>query len=303
MHRKAERSHRALSSLILSAFAIFSITMLALNLLITRGQDYGWSLITFALVALTLVGAAVFIRVEKDKKNALIDFTLFKNKPYMGSTISNLLLNAIAGTLVVANTYVQVGRGFTSFQSGMLSIGYLVAVLAMIRVGEKILQKLGAKKPMVWGSIITTVGVGLMGFTFLPGIIYTVAVFIGFALFGLGLGIYATPSTDTAVSNAPPNKVGEASGLYKMASSLGGSFGVAISAAIYEAISVRGNVDLAATGGIIVNVVFGILSLASIMVMVPRDAGKGEGSGKRSTPAPTFYKIGIKHARRQRATD
>lgn len=112
--------------------AIFSITMLALNLLITRGQDYGWSLITFALVALTLVGAAVFIRVEKDKKNALIDFTLFKNKPYMGSTISNLLLNAIAGTLVVANTYVQVGRGFTSFQSGMLSIGYLVAVLAMI---------------------------------------------------------------------------------------------------------------------------------------------------------------------------
>ena len=51
----------------------------------------------------------------------------------------------IAGTLVVANTYVQVGRGFNSFQAGMLSLGYLVAVLAMIRVGEKILQKVGAK--------------------------------------------------------------------------------------------------------------------------------------------------------------
>ena len=64
------------------------------------------------------------------------------------------MLNAVAGTLVVANTYVQVGRGFTSFQSGMLSIGYLVAVLAMIRVGEKILQKVGAKKPMIWGTIL-----------------------------------------------------------------------------------------------------------------------------------------------------
>ena len=86
----------------------------------------------------------------------------------------------VAGTLVVANTYVQEGRGFTSFQSGMLSIGYLIAVLAMIRVGEKILQKVGAKKPMLWGTVLTLIGVGVMGLTFLPDVAYTVVVFIGF---------------------------------------------------------------------------------------------------------------------------
>ena len=53
-----------------------------------------------------------------------------KIKPYTGATVSNFLLNAIAGALVVANTYVQVGRGFTSLQSGMLSLGYLVVVLS-----------------------------------------------------------------------------------------------------------------------------------------------------------------------------
>lgn len=266
---------------------LFTITMLALNLVITRGQDFGWlSLSTLGLAAVTLIGLLFFVRVERKKEHALVDFALFKNKPYTGSTISNFLLNAIAGTLVVANTYVQVGRGFTAFQSGMLSVGYLVAVLAMIRVGEKILQRLGAKSPMIWGTVITTVGVGLMGFTFLPDLLYTIAVFIGFALFGLGLGIYATPSTDTAVSNAPANKVGEASGLYKMASSLGGSFGVAISAAVYGAISAAGNVNAAATGGIMINVAFGILSLISIIVLVPGDAGKG--GAVRSTPAPSF---------------
>jgi MFS transporter, DHA2 family, multidrug resistance protein len=257
-----------------SGLAIFAVTMLALNLVITRGQDYGWtSLLTLGLAALTIIGLIVFVKVEKNKEHALIDFSLFKNRPYTGATISNFLLNAIAGTLVVANTYVQVGRGFTSFQSGMLSIGYLVAVLAMIRVGEKILQKVGAKSPMIWGAIVTTVGVGLMGLTFLSGVIYTAVVFIGFALFGLGLGIYATPSTDTAVTNAPSNKVGEASGLYKMASSLGGSFGVAISATVYGTIAAAGNVHMAATGGIITNVIFGILSLLSIMFLVPGDAG------------------------------
>ena len=224
--------------------------------------------------------------MEKKKEHALIDFSLFKNKPYTGATVSNFLLNAIAGTLVVANTYVQVGRGFTAFQSGMLSLGYLVAVLAMIRVGEKILQKVGAKSPMIWGALITTIGVAVMGLTFLPGVIYTVVVFIGFALFGLGLGIYATPSTDTAVSNAPSNKVGEASGLYKMASSLGGSFGVAISAAVYGAIASMGSINAAATGGIMTNAIFGVLSLLSIIAMVPDKCRKEEAKNPSPSTKP-----------------
>lgn len=258
-----------------SGLGIFIITMLALNLFITRGSDWGWtSFLTLICAVIAIIGIIVFVKVELKKSVALIDFSLFKNKPYAGATYSNFLLNAIAGTLVVANTYVQVARGFTAFQSGMLSIGYLVAVLAMIRVGEKILQKSGAKSPMIWGALITTIGVALMGLTFLPGITYTVVVFIGFALFGLGLGIYATPSTDTSVSNSPSDKVGAAAGVYKMASSLGSAFGVAISASVYGAIAATSSVELAATGGIIVNVIFGILSIISIIFMVPGDAGK-----------------------------
>ena len=52
-------------------------------------------------------------------------------------------------------------------------------------------------------------------------------------LFGLGLGCYATPSTDTAVANAPENKIGVASGIYKMGSSLGGAMGIAVTASLF----------------------------------------------------------------------
>lgn len=261
----------------ISGLIVFIITMLALNIVITQGAGMGWtSWITIVLLVVAVIGAIVFIKVESGKSNALIDFGLFKNAPYTGATVSNFLLNAVAGTLVVANTYVQEGRGFTSFQSGMLSIGYLIAVLAMIRVGEKILQKIGAKKPMLLGTLLTLIGVGVMGLTFLPGVAYTVVVFIGFALFGLGLGIYATPSTDTAVSNAPNDKIGAASGIYKMASSLGSAFGVAISATIYAMIADKSGVDAAATGGIIANVIFAVIALLSIIFMVPNNAGKSE---------------------------
>ncbi len=258
-----------------SGLVAFIITMLALNLVITRGADFGWtSLLTLGLIAVTVIGIIVFFKIEVKKENQFIDFSLFKNKAYSGATISNFLLNAVAGTLVVANTYVQVGRGFTAFQSGMLSLGYLVSVLAMIRVGEKILQRTGARKPMVWGTILTGIGVGVMALTFLPGFMYTVVVFLGFMIFGIGLGMYATPSTDTAVSNAPDEKIGEASGLYKMASSLGGAFGVAISATIYGSISVVSSLEVAASAGIITNVVFAALALLSIIFLVPAKTGE-----------------------------
>ena len=126
-----------------TGLVIFIITMLALNVFINFGSDLGWtSLTTIVLAVIAIIGAIVFIKVEQGKDVVLIDFKLFKNKPYTGATLSNFLLNAIAGTLVVANTYVQMGRGFTEFQAGMLSLGYLVTVLATIRIGEKSYKEL-----------------------------------------------------------------------------------------------------------------------------------------------------------------
>ncbi|SOC43535.1 MFS transporter [Ureibacillus acetophenoni] len=280
-----------------AGLGIFIVTMIALNLFITYGAGWGWTSVNSLIaLAVAVIGLIVFVKVEKSKEVVLVDFAVFKNKAYTGATVSNFLLNAIAGALIVTNTYVQQGRGYSSFQSGMLSLGYLVVVLLMIRVGEKVLQRIGAKKPMIWGGIITTVGVAMMALTFLPGFAYTVSVFVGFALYGLGLGLYATPSTDTSVTNAPADKVGEAAGVYKMASSLGGAFGVAISATAYGAVAASGNFAAAGTVGLIVNIIFGTLSVISVMFLVPNNAGKTNVDTK-STPRKTISKkpaMGIK---------
>ena len=113
-----------------------------------------------------------------------------------------------------------------------------------------------------------------MGLTFLPDVAYTVVVFIGFALFGLGLGIYATPSTDTAVSNAPDDKIGAASGIYKMASSLGSAFGVAISATVYATIAASSSVECSSNWRYYCKCHFRQSFNLSIMFMVPNNAGK-----------------------------
>ena len=75
----------------------------------------------------------------------------------------------------------------------------------MIRVGEKLLQTFGCKKPMLIGTAVLIVGECLISLTFCQKY-YIICCIIGYLFFGLGLGIYATPSTDTAIANAPLEK-------------------------------------------------------------------------------------------------
>jgi DHA2 family multidrug resistance protein-like MFS transporter len=216
----------------------FMVMMIALQVFATQGASLGWtSLAALGLLAVTVVSGILFFRIESGNPNGFVDFTLFRNMTYTGATISNFLLNATAGILIVAMMLVQAGGGMTAQQAGLLTIGYAVAIVAFIRVGEKLLQRFGPRRPMIWGSLIVAAATLCLMPTNLMLGTYRILAIIGFTLFGLGLAFYATPSTDAALSALPDDKAGSGSGIYKMASSLGASFGVAISATIFTALS------------------------------------------------------------------
>lgn len=250
---------------------ILIVAMLSVNLIITQSSNYGFfSPLILMLIVIFIISIIVFVLFENKVKNPLIDFKLFKHKAYSGATVSNFLLNAVAGTLIVANTYFQSGLHFTSFQSGMMTITYLIAVLIMIRVGEKILQEVGPKKPMLIGAGLNAIGILLISFTFLPTPVYVISCVLGYLIYGVGLGMYATPSTDTAVTTAPEDKVGVASGVYKMASSLGNSFGVAISGTIFTIMSTSANIHVGAMYGLWFNAALAIVAFVFVWILVPK---------------------------------
>lgn len=264
---KVEKSTKV--SFDILGFIIFFISILSLNILISKGASFGWfSSLSILLLGISVVGLSIFIKFEKKNLNPFMDFNLFKNNKYLASTISNFLLNASAGTLIVINTYLQQSRNMSSANAGLLSLSYLVCVLVCIRIGERFLQKFGPKKPMIWGALITLVSICLMSLTMLSTGVYIFVVILAFGLFGIGLGIYATPSTDTAVTNVPEEKVGIASGIYKMASSLGGAFGVAISATLYSSLASSHHYNLGANLGFGINIIFCLLSMIIVIKLI-----------------------------------
>ena len=224
----------------LAGMITFMIGMLSINILISQGGSFGWlSPMTLSLAAIVVISFLIFFKIEKSTKDSFINFKLFSNSTYKGAALSNFMVNGAAGTLVVALSLVQLGADMTALQAGFLTIGYPIAILIAIKVGEKLLQRYGARKPMVLGCVIASIGIILTAFTFKMTNQYIVVSTIGFTFFGFGLGLYATPSADAALTSIPVEEAGAASGIYRMASALGSAFGISISAAIFTGLSMQ----------------------------------------------------------------
>ncbi|NTS42773.1 MFS transporter [Flavisolibacter sp. BT320] len=278
----------------LAGILTFMIVMIALQVWVSKGSEIGWtSGLSLLLIGVAVIVGILFFRIEKGKEAAFIDFKLFNNSTYTGATISNFLLNGVAGMLIVSLMLLQVGGGLSAQSAGLLTLGYAIAIVAFIRLGEKLLQRFGPRKPMLWGCLIVGLSIALLLPANLMTDTYKILAVISYTLFGVGLAFYATPSTDAALSNLPEAQAGAGSGIYKMASSLGAAFGVAISAGIFVGLSsidtpnsvldkviiFQGRQDniairQAAIIALLFNLVMVVIAIIAIMKTIPKNKSK-----------------------------
>src|SRR5690606_5884112 len=130
----------------------------ALLIVVTQGSSIGWTnLMTWGLFALFLVAFGVFVNAALGEPHPLVDFNLFRTGVFTGATISNFLINGTAGALTVSLWVLQGAAGMSAATAGYLTAGYAIFIIAFIRVGEKLLQRFGPRKPMLWGCLIVLV--------------------------------------------------------------------------------------------------------------------------------------------------
>lgn len=272
---------------------IFMFFIVSLQLFVTMGSGWGWSDVkTLTMLGIAIVSFILFMLYEKRCKcTPFVDIKLFKNKTFTGATISNFILNGTSGVLIVTMMLIQNATKFGAGVTGYLTLGYGIIILMFIRMGEVLLRIYGPRKPMLWGCGILLLAILVMTPTNIMTLPYMILMVFGYALFGLGLAFYATPSTDAAISNLPATQSAAGSGIYKMASSLGNGFGLAISTAIYTGIVLNGrpftamdslfvgrqdNIDVrhAAMMALIFNAMMIVIAILTIMLTIPKGDGE-----------------------------
>jgi EmrB/QacA subfamily drug resistance transporter len=208
--------------------------LVALLYALNEGPARGWSsvpVLTAAVAAVVLLGS--FVLVERRVREPLLDLTLFRRRSFDAALLDNLVYNiTLAGTMYVLALYLEEVRGYDAFTAGLLLLPSTVSMLVFIPIGARLELRGGPRFPLATGTIIMGIGTFLTGFltTSTPYWWFAAGIFIQ----GVGIGLFSTPLSDTAVGLAPPAESGAASGAFKMCSMVGGALGVAVLGGIYR---------------------------------------------------------------------
>ncbi|HHQ6502656.1 TPA: MFS transporter [Staphylococcus aureus] len=251
--------------------SIFAVMIGSFTLLLTQGFEQGWfSTFSFICLSIFIITTLIFIIIERRHEVPFIDFSVLSNRPFIGSFLNNFVLNSGLGVTVVFFIYAQTHLGLSAAQSGLVTLPYAIVAVAMIRLGEKATLRFGGKLMLIIGPLFPVIGITIISMTSLQPSQYIIAVVIGFVICAIGNGLVATPGLTIAIFSMPNEKVGLATGLYKMSGTLGGAFGIALSTTVFSMLQLNYAPSVAATVTFIVSIVLMILGSLSAYMIIPK---------------------------------
>lgn len=251
--------------------SIFAVMIGSFTLLLTQGFEQGWfSTFSFICLSIFIITTLIFIIIERRHEVPFIDFSVLRNRPFIGAFLNNFVLNSGLGVTVVFFIYAQTHLGLSAAQSGLVTLPYAIVAVAMIRLGEKATLRFGGKWMLIIGPLFPVIGITIISMTSLQPSQYIIAVVIGFVICAIGNGLVATPGLTIAIFSMPNEKVGLATGLYKMSGTLGGAFGIALSTTVFSMLQLNYAPSVAATVTFIVSIVLMILGSLSAYMIIPK---------------------------------
>lgn len=251
--------------------SIFAVMIGSFTLLLTQGFEQGWfSTFSFICLSIFIITTLIFIIIERRHEVPFIDFSVLSNRPFIGAFLNNFVLNSGLGVTVLFFIYAQTHLGLSAAQSGLVTLPYAIVAVAMIRLGEKATLRFGGKLMLIIGPLFPVIGITIISMTSLQPSQYIIAVVIGFVICAIGNGLVATPGLTIAIFSMPNEKVGLATGLYKMSGTLGGAFGIALSTTVFSMLQLNYAPSVAATVTFIVSIVLMILGSLSAYMIIPK---------------------------------
>lgn len=208
--------------------------ILALVYPLVEGHELGWPPWTFALMLMSPVLFAIFIKHQRRRSGAnqapLLPMELFRDRGFSAGLVTQLTFQAgVASYFLILTLYLQSGLGFSAWQAGLSVLPFSLGAVIGSGMAVPLTAKLG-KYLVFTGAMLQTAGVGWsiivvssQGNTLVPP-----DFILPMGLAGLGLGLLVVPLLDVALATVPVDDAGSASGALNTVQQVGAALGIAV---------------------------------------------------------------------------
>lgn len=200
------------------------------------GSQFEWA----SWTTVYMVGGAAFLLIatvvtELRAKEPIIPLEMFKNRSFTLAVIASISVGvAMFGTTVFLSQYMQLARGATATQSGLLTLPMIGGMLVSSTIVGGLITRFGKWKAfMVAGSVMLTVGIYLMSTVEYNTDYLLLSVYM--LLLGAGIGMVMQNLVLVVQNAVAPNLLATASSSVAFFRSLGGTIGVSIMGSVLAA--------------------------------------------------------------------
>lgn len=204
---------------------------------VVQAPEVGWGAAgTWWVLGAGVLLVAVFVAQQARGRDPLLRLGIFRAPGLAAANLVQLLLGAAWIPMwFFLNLYLQQVLGFTAFPSGAALLPMtLLIMLGMVVLAPRVLAVLGVRTATVVGLVLLAAGMAWLALIDPDGS-YAVDVLPASMLAALGMSLAFIPTLGTAISAAPPQEGGLASGIVNTSYQIGSALGLAVMTAVAAA--------------------------------------------------------------------
>lgn len=215
------------------ALALF-ISLMSLLLALSQGQEFGWrsNYITLLFIS-SIVFFILFIKVEIDVKQPVMELRHFRNRPFAAANISAFIsFIAMFTVILLMPFFLEKELGYSPQEVGIVFLAVPLVMSVVSPVSGWLSDRTNS-------YILSSIGVGIASIAifslgFLSPSSGFIDVALRLALLGLGMGLFQAPNNSIIMGSLPKEQLGIAAGTLGTMRNMGMVIGVAVSGAVFS---------------------------------------------------------------------